>query len=91
MNPPRDLGGGWMEGFIGKYKFQAKVYDEPSEYGIKDGRVSKLCVYDDTMRLEKGMHAASIIEYDRGWGKKPKTDEDKYILETILKLFPHSA
>jgi len=62
MNPPRDLGGGWMEGFIGKYKFQAKVYDEPSEYGIKDGRVSKLCVYDDTMRLEKGMHAASIIE-----------------------------
>jgi len=88
MNPPRDLGDGWMEGYCGKYKFQAKVYDEPSEYGINDGRVSKLCVYDDVKRLEESLVAATIISYDRGWDIEPKTEEDKEILETILKQFP---
>jgi hypothetical protein len=90
MNPPRDIGGGWMEGFIGKYTFQAKVYDEPSTFGINDGRVSKLMVWDEVVRQkESNIFTASIINYDRGWDIEPKTDEAKGILETILKLWPN--
>ncbi len=90
INPIIDHGDGWRDGQIGKYRFQAKVYDEPSTYGINDGRVSKLMVWDDVVRYEKmDIFAASIIAYDRGWSIEPKTEEDKYILETILKQFPN--
>lgn len=40
------------------YHFNAKVYQEPSEFGINGGKVSKLCIGDD----EK-----CILNYDRGW------------------------
>jgi hypothetical protein len=38
-------------------EFQAKVYDEPSEYGINDGRISKLWVRS---------HGVVLYNYDRG-------------------------
>ena len=41
----------WKEGAIlirGKvYKYQAKVYEEGSEYGIEGGRVSKVMIKHD--------------------------------------------
>ena len=44
------------------YKINAKVYAEPSEYGIGGGRVSKLWVSDPA--------TGHTYEYDRGdeWG-----------------------
>ena len=44
------------------YRVEAKVYAEPSEYGIGGGRVSKLWVKDAA--------TGSTYEYDRGdeWG-----------------------
>ena len=32
----------WREGTIEGHHFQAAVYDEPSVYGINEGRISKL-------------------------------------------------
>ena len=40
----------WWEGTIEGYHFQAAVYDEPSEYGINEGRTSKLMVWDEAER-----------------------------------------
>ena len=34
----------WREGTIEGHHFQAAVYDEPSVYGINEGRISKLMV-----------------------------------------------
>lgn len=48
----------WVSGYYGNYRYQAKVYDEPSEFGIARGRVSKLSVYDKDRE---------IIHYERGW------------------------
>jgi hypothetical protein len=79
---PRDYSG-WESGAIGKYNFEAKVYDEPSTFGIKDGRVSKLHVYSMV-----GGESVSIIEYDRGWSLKPKTAEAKEIMKVILDRYP---
>lgn len=36
----------WIEGKCGDYVYWAKVYDEPSHYGIKNGRISKLEIRD---------------------------------------------
>ena len=52
---------GWMSGTFGSLEFDAKVYDNPSHFGINAGRVSKLLVKD----------AFNVIyEYDRG-GQTP--------------------
>jgi hypothetical protein len=83
------LRGGWVDGKIDGYRFQAKVYDSGSEYGIDGGRVSKLAVWD-----ERPSGVGEFISYDRGWDKKPVTDEHSGILRAILgyfKWFPTSA
>ena len=67
---------GWMLGTIeGGYEWQAKVYEKPSEFGINGGRVSKL--------LGLGWQPA-LISYDRGWDKRPETQDAKVVFETLL-------
>ncbi|MFV0485396.1 MAG: hypothetical protein ACK5MU_04220 [Candidatus Saccharimonadales bacterium] len=65
----------WHEGHIEQYRFQAKVYDVGSKFGINKGRVSKLSVWDS---------GSEIISYDRGWDKKPEDDEHWVILWELL-------
>ena len=47
--------------------YYAKVYDEPSDYGINDGRISKLQIKID---------GVEVVAYDRGWEVEP-ADDDK--------------
>jgi len=63
--------------FIGnkEYVFEAKVYDFPSMFGIENGRVSKLCVYDERGKI--------IYSYDRG-GELPSK-----IIKKVLEIWPH--
>lgn len=70
--------GGWTSGDIGSYSFSAKVFEEGSDYGIENGKVSKLSVSDSK---------SQILNYDRGWDVKPKTAEQKKVLKAILKFF----
>ena len=70
---------GWVEGIVGPYRWQAKVYDEGSEYGINGGRVSKLAIWDKKKRC--------IVNYDRGWDIEPKTVKAQKALEKVLELF----
>lgn len=48
----------WVSGTFSDYRYEAKVYDNGSEYGIYGGRVSKLSIYEDD---------EVIVHYDRGW------------------------
>jgi len=61
------------------YKIQLVRFDEPSQYGIRKGRISKLWV------AEAGHEP--IINFDRGWDARAKTDEAKAILAAIIKQF----
>lgn len=69
----------WVKGTISKdgaeYQVSAKVFNEPSQYGINHGRISKLWV------KEKGYPVA--INYDRGWVDAPPHNED--LLNTVIK------
>jgi hypothetical protein len=61
----------WKNGIVDGHWWMAKVYDEPSSYGIKGGRVSKLCISatDHWEGLDN-----CVYNYDRGldFNKAPK-------------------
>lgn len=79
------LSGNWVEGTIEGFRFQAKVFNEGSEYGINEGRVSKLMVWDEAKRqANQDIFKASILNYDRGWDIEPGGTHDKGILEAVL-------
>lgn len=66
----------WVIGAIDDKTFEAKVYDVGSEFGIDNGRVSKLAVYRTKPR-------GTIIAYERGWEKYP-TQRYEELLATLL-------
>ena len=68
---------GWIIGTVGGYSFQAKIYDEGSEFGIDEGRVSKLWVRDEATRQ-------TVINYERGWDVQPKTAAHRHALDALL-------
>ena len=68
----------WKNGRIDNCEYWVKSYDEPSIYGIEEGRISKLTVKRD--RRE-------IMNFDRGWDLEPKTDADREVLAKILAKY----
>lgn len=61
------------------YKIQLVRFDEQSQFGIQQGRISKLWV------AEAGNEP--VINFDRGWDVRPKTAEAKALLTAITKKF----
>lgn len=87
---------GWITAIIEGRWVQAKVYDEPSTYGINDGRVSKLSVGKTDMRNpNKNFFEQMCYNYDRGldFDKAPTGLIDKIVaqLETLPRLFPEQS
>ena len=68
----------WRNGIINGCEYWVKSFSESSYYGINEGRISKLSVRRD---------GREIISYDRGWDLEPQTDEDRAILETLMKKY----
>lgn len=74
----------WDEGYITvpqksgedvRIDYWVKHYEEPSEWGIEGGRISKLC-------LKVG--AKDICSYDRGWDIKPESEEARFAFEILM-------
>lgn len=77
---------GWMSGTIeGGYEWEAKVYKEPSEFGINGGRVSKLYIWP----AGQGQ-APALVSYDRGWDKEPETPEVKANFKALLNYLENT-
>lgn len=55
--------------------FDAKVYDEPSDYGIDCGRISKLQI-----RIDNEV----VCNYDRGWDIEPTTKEARIAFQILV-------
>ena len=70
----------WVSGIVGKYEYQAKVFEEPSEFGIENGRVSKL-----VLRL----HRCEVAQYDRGWESDivPTDPDVKATVDAIVRHY----
>jgi hypothetical protein len=65
-----EKGNNWTSGTVGILNFEAKLFDEPSKYGINNGRVSKLHISYPSSQC--------ILNYDRGWDIEP---EPQYLLD----------
>ena len=61
------------------YRVQIKWFDEPSQFGIRNGRVSKLFV--------SGGDEGEVLSYDRGWVARPRNAEAKAILKAVIAEF----
>lgn len=73
----------WIIGDISiddtNYRVNAKVFQEPSEFGIDKGPVSKLYI----AREDKFGESTAVINYDRGWDVKP-TEETEEVYNIAL-------
>ena len=61
------------------YEIQMVQFDEPSKFGIRKGRISKLWA--------RGADGTVVIKYDRGWNIRPATAEGKTLLAEITKRY----
>jgi len=85
----KSLGGPWLEGYIGsigyyggKY-FQARIFDTPSKYGLKRGRISNLIILDGLRGRED---VKNIYDYDGGLTSSTKKGRE--LAEKIRETFP---
>ena len=69
-----------------KFLYSAKVFDVGSEFGINNGRISKLQVVKD-IREDSWNWDNTIINYDRGWDIRPRTETEKKALQYVLDLY----
>lgn len=74
----------WKVGYIrlGSYAFdfEAKVFEEGSQFGINEGRVSKLCISEQNENV-------CLVSYDRGWDLEPQDRLSEILLSIILREF----
>lgn len=64
------------------WQCEAKVYDTPSMFGIRNGRVSKLSALSDN---------DTEYQYDRGWPVDDAGEECKApdgLIDEIMKKYP---
>jgi hypothetical protein len=76
------IGDHWVIGDCGNYRYEAKVYDEGSIFGIDDGRISKLSV-QKIVKIDDRIEKPIVANYDRGWDIKPESENDTLITDLI--------
>lgn len=67
---------------------QMKVFAEGSSYGIGNGRISKLAIFDDAERVRlMNFHKSCETHYEREWDLKPRTadayDRCRLVVEAL--------
>lgn len=75
----------WIKGRKGKFKICAKVFREGSDFGINNGRISKLQVCD--VSQEHWGFEQCYVNYDRGWDIRPNDPEAIEFLNGLLAAF----
>ena len=72
----------WKEGTLeidkSIFRYCIKVYGKGSDYGIDEGRISKLM-------LKRSGNV--VCNYDRGWDIQPRDIETKQALENLKKTY----
>ena len=82
----------WVSGTIGNFNFNAKLFDNESTFGIQNGRVSKLSIWNQKTRLITGsFFDACIVNYDRGWDIEPSNQTVALtIFDAVMDLLENS-
>ena len=83
ITKPSHFGGTWYEGYVDGYYVYARVFDEPSQFGIHDGRISALMVVP---KKGDGLFHA-VVNYDRGWDGDVPPAKYRPIVEHVYACF----
>ena len=71
-----------------RYLFNAKVFEQGSEFGINGGRISKLWIVKDiTINPWNYFVNCPVVNYDRGWDVEPRDENDIRALNYVLNLY----
>ena len=62
-----------------EFRIMLVRFEEPSNYGIRQGRISKLWM--------NNVECSEFINYDRGWDMHPVSAEAKAAFAAIIKKF----
>lgn len=73
----KEIGRDWTEGTVDGFTFHIKHFEKGSEYGINNGRISKLWIAKD---------GKTLANYDRGWDVKA-APEAREAFKQILSKF----
>ncbi len=68
----------WGIGELDGYEFYVKHFEIGSEYGINEGKISKLEIRKD---------GRTVANYDRGWDMEPQDAATRKVYEKILEKF----
>jgi len=68
----------WGIGELDGYEFYVKHFENGSEYGINEGKISKLEIRKD---------GRTVANYDRGWDMEPQDAATQKVYEKILEKF----
>ena len=73
----------WSKGFINgengrRYEYQVKHFGEGSEFGINEGKISKLWI---------GLDGKTVCSYDRGWDVFLEDGDIKNVYNKLLDRF----
>jgi len=70
----------WTGGKYGSLIWEIKHFQQGSQFGIKNGKISKLFISDKSINK-------TLVEYDRGWSTKPTRKAAKELFELLLKKY----
>jgi len=78
---PREhgIGGTWVNGTLGGYRFSALVFPEHADlpdYELDGSRISKLWV-------QRSSDRTMVANFDRGWDVRPTMPEDEQIVDLL--------
>jgi hypothetical protein len=76
-----------FEGEVDGYFVEAQVFGEPSQYGISQGKISRLIIYPDR---SAGFNRC-LANYDRGWDGGPPKSELRTIVEKVVHYFDQKS
>jgi hypothetical protein len=72
----------WTHGTINyngsAYRYSVKHFEEPSEFGYKEGRASKIWI---------GRDGIEVFNYDRGMDREPADADTEAVLRMLLDKF----
>lgn len=68
-----------------EFMYSAKVFEEGSQLGINNGRISKLAICRVINNVPDWR--CELVGYDRGWYIKPESELDKKALNYVLELY----
>jgi hypothetical protein len=72
----------WKEGTLeigaSVFRYCIKVYGEGSDFGIDEGRISKLMLK---------RNGRIVCNYDRGWDIRPRDPDTKQALASLKKTY----